>query len=207
MKKIKLYTLYTETHKSLFDDYMFKSFKEKGLDSNFDLDITVGEQFSQTGNYASSGFEKTGLDKLKLFKRASEENENEIFCFSDVDIIFIGNFYKDAIEMPENIDILAQDENEDNMCTGFFFARGSKKLTDFFDFCIKQCEAEGVHDQHWVNTHKDMINYALLPKSRYCTIGHRNGIPESTLMFHANFIVGVGEKIKMLNNVKQLLKQ
>ena len=83
---MKLYVIYTESHRNLYEDYFLKS-----LPNEFEIIPLEIPQECPTGEFYKEGWDKTCYRKVELFHKACEENQGELFAFSDVDIQFFGN--------------------------------------------------------------------------------------------------------------------
>lgn len=213
-EKIKLYTFYSDSHKEIYEKYFLKSFHEAKLDENFELDTTKVEQKSPTGDFNSQGFSETMLDKLHVIYRAIEENENKLFVFSDCDVQFFKNFYDDITTsyINDKVDMSAQSD-AGTICAGFFVARANKIFKKFIEFVMKE-NYKFPNDQVCMNFHKGRVRYSLMPDNKYFSIGSVNGgkvwsgetniiIPKGIYMHHANFTVGIKNKIELFELIKK----
>jgi hypothetical protein len=81
--KIPKYFLRME---NLYEDYFLKS-----LPNEFEIIPLEIPQECPTGEFYKEGWDKTCYRKVELFHKACEENQGELFAFSDVDIQFFGN--------------------------------------------------------------------------------------------------------------------
>ena len=210
---MKLYTCYSDSHKEIYEDYFLKSFNDCGLNKSFDLDVTYIEQYG-SGKYATAGFNAACVDKVKIMERAAQENIGKHFIFSDCDVQFFGDFKKDILGYTNNpLDIIAQSDCG-TICAGFFIAKGSEKLKTFFDFIRNETpkHENAMDDQGAINNYLYKISHALLPSDKYFNIssvsdgwlweeGKAYSFPKNMLIHHANFVVGVDKKIKMMNYI------
>jgi hypothetical protein len=210
---MKLYTFYSDTHTELYEDYFLKSFNDYGLNKSFELDSTLTRQHEGNGAFDSEGFNSTMMDKVGILQRAAEENINEYFIFSDCDVQFFGDFKEDILSYTNGgADMIAQSD-QGTICAGFFIAKGGEKLKSFFDLIHKKTPL--VHnDQIAINKYRFKINSSLLPSDKYFNIssasngalweeGRAYNLPKNMLMHHANFVIGVEKKIKMMNYVRE----
>lgn len=209
--KINLYTFYTETHNTLYEEYFLKSFYEKKLDENFNLKVRKFAQKSNDGSFNSKGFKETMFDKLSLIKDAIQENPENPFVYSDCDVVFYKNFYDD-IFLDSNIDALFQND-QNTLCAGFFIAKSTYKFKNFIDVVCHN-NYKYPNDQVTMNAFKDNINYKLLECDKYFTIGNLLGlysgesfslgekVKSEIILHHANFTIGIENKIKLINEVK-----
>lgn len=210
---MKVYTFFTETHKVLLPIFL-NSFP---FEDGFDLEIKYFPQECQSGNFESNGWDKTMRKKIEyILYSLDKTNENDFFVHSDIDIQFFGNIKNDLLKLinESNKDILFQDDNN-IMCMGFFICKKNNRTLNFFNKILSDLHNHK-NDQIAVNYHLNYmdISYDKLP-NRYYTIGlnHKlwNGesinfeIPSDILMHHANYTIGVENKIKLLNIIKQKL--
>lgn len=211
---MKLYTFYTETHKSLYEDFFIPSWERHGLSNNFDLKTLNGHQFSETGNFNSQGTIDTWDERLGMFLDVIEENWGSFFIYSDCDVQFFGNFYDDIISrIDENTDMLAQSDMG-TICAGFMVVQANKIMKKFFEKIRKELKNFS-NDQMCINHYKMQMRSKLLPESKYFTIANSNGgrvwtpdqtnliIPNDILVHHGNYTIGIENKTKLMEFVKK----
>lgn len=203
---MKLITCYSDSHKILFDKYFLPSLKQY---LNVDLKIKILNQTSKTGYYNSDGFNKTVQEKIQWIIENIELN-NEVACFSDVDVQF---FKELKYDMKDN-DILFQWDYYD-YCSGFFIFKQNLTVLNFLKE-VERLTPNVLEDQVAVNQLLKTyhIKYDKLD-NRYWNIGsfcynlkiNWTGedfvCPKYIIMHHANFTVGIPNKIKLLESVKQ----
>jgi len=211
---MKLYTFYSDSHKEIYEDYFLKSFNDCGLNKSFELDVTHIEQRG-SGDITSGGFNGSMVDKVKILQRASQENYGKHFVFSDCDVQFFGDFKEDILSYTsDKLDMIAQTDCG-AICAGFFIAKGSEKLENFFNLIYEQTPYYR-HDQEAININKNMINSSLLPNDKYFNIssvigdnlwqeGVEYNLPKNMLIHHANYTMGVHNKMKMMRYVRNNL--
>jgi hypothetical protein len=198
---LKVYAVYSESHQNLFDNYFFPSLK------NTDLELHVSK-FHQKGSweFLQEDYLKGILYKVDVIIRAIQENYNDIFVFSDVDIIFFHKVSRDLISLLGDKDIVFLSDNyrKSIACTGFFICRGNIKTLNLWKECKKRLEyaiAQNIkmHDQDFINKilHEKpkTIKFKYLPLDRYyCPRGFLrlekiSPIPHNIYIYHANWIV------------------
>ena len=104
-----------------------------------------------------------------------------------------------------------------SLCAGFFIAKGNDNIFNLFTKIYKTFR-QLVNDQVALNRWKGDVNYKLLDKAKYYTIGNfydnpdgthvwdnsTNIIPPSSIkMHHANYVVGVKNKINLINMLRE----
>ncbi len=208
---MKLYTFYSDSHKQIYEDYFLKSFNDCGLNKSFDLDVTRTKQHGN-GIYGTPGFNESTRDKVKILQRATKENYGKHFVFSDCDVQFFGDFKEDILGYTsDELDIVFQDDCG-LLCSGFFIAKGSEKLENFFNL-IHERTPHYEHDQYAINDHRNQINHSGLPTDKYFNIasvsqcqhwqeGREYNLPKNILVHHANWTIGIHNKIKMMRYVR-----
>ena len=228
--KIKVYTLFTESHKKLFTDYFLSTFPFR---KEIELIVLYRDQKCATGAFESEGFKDTVKYKIECFVDGLNAcKDDEIFMFIDPDIQFFGDFYTDIINAIQNFDAVFQNDVFGGANTGFFADKSYKKTKGFFKTLLGNFDInEFKHDQDLTNyllqnkrSYPTIdINWTFLPET-YWTYGHiaakqntktgkYNGawtqqsddfeIPKNIKIHHANWTEGVNNKIKLLDIVKQ----
>lgn len=85
---MKLYTFYTESHKELYEDWFLPS-----TDIDPDIDevevYSFYDQICKSGEYGSKNWPKAMACKTEMIIEAIKNNWNQVFIYSDVDIIFL----------------------------------------------------------------------------------------------------------------------
>ena len=208
---MNLYTFYSDTHLRLYEDYFIKSLINTDFDK-VNLIVTKVEQQSKSGAFMEAGWLVTMRDKMDLLCEAIDENWGSWFIFADCDIQFLKPFYDDlCLHKNDQYDLIAQSDTG-TICAGFFLAKADTKLKKLFNKVRKNITND-FNDQVALNAYSDMIEWRLLDSSKYFTIGNFNGgkvwngetdiiIPENILVHHANFTVGVENKILLMEYVK-----
>ena len=209
--KIPIYTFYSDSHSELFNNYFLPSFNEH-LSESFVLYTMNIEQKCETGEFNTEGFSETMADKLVLIKRAIADNKDTPFVYADCDIQFFGDFRND-IDL-SGVDIVCQ-EDRDSLCAGFFFARGTERFENYIDLIIENNNTVP-NDQILFNEYSNSMNWRLLPRKKYYTVGNFISdvwdgdpiiVPKDVVVHHANYTIGLPNKIKLMNEVKkQLIK-
>lgn len=199
---MKLYTIYTPSHKILYDNYF-----KKTLPNEFELISMEIPQYCPTGSFYKDGWSETCFEKVKFFIKACEENRNEIFIFSDVDVQFFGEIKKTLIEELGDFDIACQNDTGMYYCSGFFICRSNDRTMKMFKSMMDNYNKE---DQTSLNENIHLCKSKFL-SSKFFTIAHITHnvwkgedveIPKYILMHHANWTEGIENKIKLLNMVK-----
>ena len=198
---LKVYAVYSESHQNLFDHYFLPSLK------NTDLELHA-KKIRQIGSweFLQKDYLKGVLCKVDIIIQAIQENDNAIFVFSDVDIIFIKKVSQDLISLLGDKDIifLSNDYRKTTVCTGFFICRGNVRTLNLWIECRKRLEYAIVqkikmHDQDFINQiiHEKpkIIKFGYLPLDRYycprdfLKLENVSPIPKNICIYHANWII------------------
>lgn len=199
---MNLYTLYSESHKILYDNYFIPTCPKE-----FTLHSMVADQLCQSGSYYESGWSDICRQKVRMFKDACKANMGSFFVWSDVDVIFFGPCKDALLEELGNYDIACQDDFT-GCCSGFFIVRANDRTLNLFSKMLDDYQLE---DQYSLNIHLNCVSHKRL-SHRFHNYGQTRGrvwngepfeVDKNILMHHANWIVGVAGKIRLLNYVRQ----
>jgi hypothetical protein len=210
----KIITFYSDSHKEIYDMF-YKSYC-KYLQDTFQLKVKKIEQVSPTGEYETEGFDLAMLEKIEWIIENIDLNDNNWMVFSDCDV----QFFKNIEENLGEYDILFQ-EDIGSYCAGFFICKQNQKVLDFFKYVYETLKLNlngKIHDQTVINyllLNKLFTNIeaGLLNRNKYWTVANSNGgrvwngeeinnVPNDIIMHHANFTVGINNKINLLNKIK-----
>jgi len=194
----------------MFNSYFLPSFN-RHLAGKFKLHAFKVEQKCPSGDFNSPGFSDCMADKLMVLRKAVNDNLGKPFVYADCDIQFFGDISGD-IDL-DGIDAQFQEDVE-MPCAGFFFAKSTPAFSNFLNQVHKHNHL-APNDQLLFNQFKDLIKWTTLPRNKYFTVGHYNGgkvwdgewidVPKECIMHHANYTIGVRNKIKMMHEVKNRL--
>jgi hypothetical protein len=203
---MKLVTYYTESHTTLYQNYLIPS-----LNDNFEIHDMCGKQISESGNYFNEGFGETTKNKISfLFNILEKSEQDEIILFCDVDIIFLGSI-ENYLKKYFDHDMVFQD-GFGGLNTGFFLLKNKENVRILLKKVIENCHK--YHDDQITLNHfisKSNIKYTTFDKkvmSPADCIGpkiwtnEKIDIPDDTLVFHACWCAGVENKIKLLEYVR-----
>jgi len=201
---MRMYTIFTESHRKMLYKYFIPSL----IPSEYLLTI---KQFHQQGNgtFTSPEFRKIMIHKMEVCIEAIKEAHGQHFVFSDCDIQFFGRTKEILLDTIANCDMAAQKNDDQEICAGFFICKASDKMRDIFSKCIEDLNQGTHNDQVALNRYKHMFTWKFLNARQFwCPRYHwkpgkRLNVPEDILVHHANWTVGIGNKIKMLATVKE----
>ena len=198
--------MHSDSHATLMMDYFIPSVQRIG---EYDLEYIKIEQVAQ-GDYDKDNFKDACYMKLLLIKQAIIDNFGDCVLYSDCDLVFIEPTSDFLAELISDNDALFQRDDE-SICAGFIYFRCNDNMLNFINFCIEHYFEESVHDdQEMMARHIEMIKHELMPDS-ICNISHFFGakiwdgeeitIPEGIKVFHANWTIGIDNKIKLLKMI------
>lgn len=211
---MKLLTFYSDTHKELYEKYFLSSYN-KHLSEDFELIAKHITQISKSGDYGSNGFLETMLEKVKHIIDNIDLSSNDPLVFSDCDIQFFDNFKENIIGELGDFDIKFQNDVSCR-CAGFFICKQNNIVMDFFKEVYDETIRCGEHDQVAVNNllmnnKFPDLKHGIL-SNRYFTVPMTNGtrrwdgeefdVPNDILIHHGNWTVGISNKMKIMEYVK-----
>lgn len=207
------YTFYTPSHEEIYNNFFLESFPDKEMN----LHVSQFDQSCKTANYRDSGWKETMLHKLDTVIEGLEANLGEYIVHGDCDIQFFSqNLKPELIKEIGDYDIAFQDDGT-RYCAGFFICKSSKLLIDLFND-IKNNLDKFPDDQEALQyflrynynsikpkklskrfyTYASEINWKAYDKSDDITPSRKD-----ILVHHANYTVGVENKIYILEKVKK----
>jgi len=215
----KLYCLYTPNFRTLYEQYFLPSIKD-----DFEIIAREYPQDCSSGIYRSEGWEKTMLYKLEMLREAIIENwNNQIFFYSDIDIIFLKPILEIALNHLGDSDfVIQQGWPRRLLCAGFFVMRGNEKtlrlITKAHHLLMKKfCLDDQVALQETLRGFKKGEiawkffpseqfpngSRVLKPTSEYYLPDSEIVLEDSIILFHANCCLGVENKYHFLTRVQE----
>lgn len=209
---MNLYCFYSKSHKILLDKFLKPS-------AIHDYNILAKEckQICQTGNYTEKGWTETQREKVKWWIESIKNNLGKIIVCSDVDVQLFEGSKKFLLQKIKNYDILFQKNNETgfDVCSGFFICKCSEEIISFMELVLLHLKNKKSGSGEQVEINKILCNYSAIkikwnyldrdkiwnPGGKYKFLEDLK-IPKKLLLHHANWCVGVEEKIKQLDFVK-----
>lgn len=212
-----LYCMYTPQFESMYRDYFLPSIKDP-----FDLVTKVYPEECPSGKFQSEGWNLTMLRKLEMLREAILSNWNQIFFYSDVDIVFIKPVLSVCIQyLGEKDFVVQQGWPRKKICAGFFVMRGNEKTLQLIDLAIDQMVNHGVEDDQTamqrILTQSTVFDWDLLPSDQFpngrrvtasgglFAPGEEILLPDSMLLFHANCCIGLEDKYAFLDQVIKIV--
>lgn len=211
--------MYTPQFETLYQDYFLPSLKD-----DFEIVLKKPPQECPTGWFRSTGWENTMLRKLELLQEAIKENWNQIFFYSDIDIIFLKPILEESLICLGSHDFVVQQGwPRKKLCAGFFVMKGNEKTLNlimkaYHLLKTKKCVDDQVAIQDALDTsEKGFLSWAFLPSEKFpngnrvlkkskehYSVNSEIEIDDSILLFHANCCIGLENKYHFLTRVQEL---
>ena len=100
---MKIYTMLSQSHRILFDNYFYKSLVK--YEPNVELVIIEAEQLCSSGSFYDKGWKESMKIKIDAYVKACQDNMGSYFIWSDVDIEFYSPFVDSCLEELEDRDM------------------------------------------------------------------------------------------------------
>ncbi len=171
------------------------------------------DQFG-TGIFMDNGWERSMTNKLDQIIKACETEK--IFIHSDSDVYFFGDIEEKILEELGDFDIAFQDDGHVGLCMGFFICKPNKKILQLFRSVKSVLSEFQGHDQNALNSiiASSGVKYKKLSHLFY-NYGQKHGttwngedfdVDPDILILHANWVIGVENKLKLISLVKNKVK-
>jgi MoaA/NifB/PqqE/SkfB family radical SAM enzyme len=208
---MKLIAIFSPSHQGLKDDWFLRTLKD-------DYEVCLRPcDVSGQGTYMQDDWKRAVLFKSTRIIEAIEENWNDTFVYSDVDVIFFAPTKPTILRSLADKDIVCQlDDPVGNLCTGFFGVRANEATLRLWQQVRQSVEREGRDQQAFnrlVREQKD-LRAGHLPLC-FFGVGTFSGrqvhgterfyIPRNAAMFHANWTIGVDSKIMLLAKAQSIM--
>ena len=221
--RLKILAFYSPSHEEIFENYFLPSFNRINKNKDFSLIVeNQDDQYVKDGLYHREGWARTQINKIEFYKQKAIENYGEPLVFSDVDIQFFQNFRTPILKAISKYDLVAQQSASKKffidkghvLCSGFFIFKANKEVISLFETMQKCIDInnDNVAVQICMHIHKNSVRWAKLNK-RYFNTGMITGggswndvfikkIPKNLILHHANFVVSLPEKMRVMRLVR-----
>ena len=222
---IKIYSFYTSHNKILFDQWFKPSFKD-----NFEIVFTEGEQKNYSGNYKEEGWFDLMGQKVDYIIKAIKDNWGELFFYADPDIQFFAPIERVVSNIYNNEDMIFQKDSPDGIiCMGFILCKAGPKTLKFWQRIRMSIGKNNKCDQDLANIflrdkmsfldkifNTDKIKWRYFPDEFFSGgtltgkqwfLGNKLEIPRNILLHHANWTVGLQNKIAQLEYVRDIVEK
>jgi len=214
---MKLYTVFTESHMELFQNYFIKSLP---FDPRLELRVLFKEQLCNA-EFRTKGWRETMYYKVRCFIQAAKETtDGEYFIFSDPDIQFFRPFYDDIMKQVEGYDAAFQNDYGGGVNTGFFIMKSTSKTRAFLNTVegnLENFPEEQVCFNHLISNFSNPDYNKITFKTKmlsenYWTYGANYAawdgnskftLPKDIVMHHGNWTKSFAEKKQLLNIVRE----
>jgi hypothetical protein len=198
----------------MYTKYFLDSYN-KYLTESFELIPHKIDQICISGEYGSDGFSNAMLEKINHIINNIDVLDKTPMIFADSDIQFFSNFSKEITDELGDFDIKFQSDVT-CICAGFLICKQTEIVLKFFITVrdiLKTVMNKKVDDQQVINNiiHKYPIKWGLL-SNKFFTVAMANGakqwngqefeISGNIYTHHANWTVGLDNKYKLLDMVK-----
>jgi hypothetical protein len=214
---VRIHALHTPSHARLADEH-FRPTAEKFFGAaNVTCELVPG---SPEGAYGSPGFNQYCLGKMRRYAELCEEAGGTL-VLSDVDVRFYGDVPTDLQANVRSYDHEAylQWDGPAGHCTGFIYVVRRAPLARLFRQVLEVMLAHPeLEDQQalkrLVTGGSACASLGVLPTWKYWTAGLRGrhwspgdplSPPETILVHHGNWTVGVPNKLELLSEVARLV--
>ncbi len=218
-EKMRLYAFYSPSHEVLLKNWFLPSIQD-----DFEVIIEKHEQECLSANYMSAGWKKAVSFKVGLIRRAIEENWGKVFLYSDVDVQFLAPAEEVLRKAIEGFDMVIQrDSPKGDACSGFFACVANEKtralwaaMEDLMAKTPKNVDDQGclnilLKARTVANLKWKFLSESFFGGGTFQHKGWRPGldlyIPADPIMHHANFTVGIANKVAQLQYVKAKVAQ
>lgn len=217
---VKLYTHYSDSHKKLYDDYFKVSLRRLYTSDELCIKYLHHKQTAKTGYFMEPGWLEAMNFKLDVILSAFGDSSEDWFIFSDCDVQFFKPFVDDLKKNLQNGVELACQNDCETLCAGFFACKKTDNTFNLFKNIKNNFMYMG-NDQVALNNFKGSVNYKLLNKNLYYTIGNffmnKDGtnnwdgisdvyLPNGIYIHHANYVKGVDQKIALMDKIKYAVR-
>ena len=199
---MKLYTTFTPSHRTMYTEYFLDP-----LADEFELEVIEDQdQPRAPGTFYETGWAETCARKVDLFLQACRECMGGPFLYCDVDVQFFGPICARLLEELGEHDIACQ-RDRGRHCSGLFICRANQTTLRMFEAMKLEFAADDqttlnrfIHLAKATRLSHRFFNYGQTSSGRWT--GEPIETPPDMLAHHANHVVGVPAKIRMMEQVR-----
>lgn len=210
---IKAHTFVSPHHRVFLDDWLRPT-----LPHTWELHVHALPQQPDPCHFGSRNFIRGQVDRYEGLLDVLDTAAGERFMLIDADIQFFGDPTDELLAVPAHYDLAAQDDTPAGkaaaplFCSGFVFYSPSPLLREFFVRILEFLRAGRGQDQRALN---DLIGESSLqpimldpgkfwsPRRMYPKHAITR-LPSDILVHHANWTIGVPNKLAQLSHVRNL---
>jgi len=211
---MRMYSLCTPSHAVLRDEWFLPS-----VCDDFDIEVHLVD-IEGAGRWRERDFLQAVRHKGPIVLDAVEANWGSSFVYSDVDIQFFAPVEERLRAALGDHDLVAQrDDPKGTFNAGFYIARGNAAVRDLFQELGALLRAHPtMTEQPILNeiVRRRGLNVGYLPveffgggslTGRRWQPGDLLDVPADVVMHHANFTVGIEDKIAQLRYVRSVVEE
>jgi hypothetical protein len=200
----KIYSCYSDSHLPLLHQHFLPSIPRWA-----DIVLRKLPQACPSGSYRSDGWGTTMSAKVRMILDAIEA-EKQVFIVSDVDI----HFYDFQLSDLGFESTIACQQDRGTYCCGFMMIKPSLIARRVFETTLEAIPSfnseQRAFNQVSLPNYLSVPNLVeLLPEKFWnCTSGLKldTPIPTNIALHHGNWVVGVSDKMKLLDEVTRRIK-
>lgn len=212
--RLPLYTMYSDSHEELYRNWLART-----ITPDF---VLHAERLPFLGSevYRSDAWRHAIEAKVAYIIAVIHSEAGRMFVFADADVQFFREFANAAETLLGIDDIVCQAESPaGTFCTGLFLCRASSGVEQLWQdvaLRLRRKSSSGAHDQDLFNdivrSRQTRLRCGYLPPTflgggtltgRRWMPGDFLPIPRGLVAHHANFTVGVRNKIAQLEYVRR----
>jgi len=208
-------TRYSKTHAEMVTSHFSPSFQACGIDKAFDLRLV--EENYNAGEFGTHNFNEWGRIVMGMNLDLFKKNIGNIVVVSGCDIRFYADISKDIFAVVEKYEFAAIHDVFVPACGDFNAFKVTPRIIDLFVWIIEN-DSKFRNQQWTLNAGLRVMGIQLFSfGTDYWTVGMSNGgkiwqpgdpvLPPPTIkMHHANFAVGVVNKLLLLKQCLGMTK-
>ena len=210
---MKLIGVYTESHKILKDEWFLPT-----LCDDYETELH-SSPVSGDGSYMEDDWVEGIIFKSDIIIESIKNNRGDVIVYSDMDIQFFSPTESILVDAVKDNDIVCQrDDPWGNLCTGFFVARCNDKTLELWERVRSYIEIERRDQLTFNRIIREMtdVRFGYLPDAFFGAgtftgqpwfPGKRFVIAANPIMHHANFAIGVDQKVRQLETARDIVRK
>lgn len=208
---MKLISVYTDSHIILKDQWFLPSLQDNFEKKIYHCAATKG------GGYLEEAWSHAVEYKNNTIISEIKNNWGEVFIYSDVDIQFLAPIKNPVLNAIRGKDIACQlDDPQGNLCTGFVALRCNEITLRLYELTLQALQSERRDQLAFNRIIRAMpkIKYGYFPKTFFgggtfsgkeWVPGMLLHVPQNPIMHHANFTIGIQNKVAQLEYVRNIV--
>lgn len=215
---LRLVSYCTPSHEQMCERFVMS--RAWGFD---DRRVTRFSQTCPSGEFKSSGWNDCMLDKLRTLMALPTDGVTTLYVDADVSLMPGLAAWCDGASGSLADDTVAFSDDVAQWCAGIMLFKSTPRVSSFWRTLADLAVAWNVPDQDALHSLRMQshhqsgrlpIDVALLPPDRFCNwatvsapaipppwTGEAFAVPETCLAWHANWTLGIENKLAMLNRV------